>query len=176
MGSSTTKAEVNLPSRLSLFLAFLAKSIYGIGTTTLLIDYLNSNKLLRNFCGCEYRGQIPSESTFSRAFAHFSEVQLLERIHQQVIKENLSEELVFHVSRDSTSIEVREKPAPKKEASVDEQKPKRKRGRPRKADPKLSQLFQMNPHSKRIRPPTQQNNTSPMASAKYRKKIRKITF
>lgn len=41
---------------------------------------------------------------------------------------------------------------------------------------KLSQLFQMNPHYKRLRPPTQQNNTSPMASAKYRKKIRKITF
>jgi len=41
---------------------------------------------------------------------------------------------------------------------------------------KLSQLFQMNPHCQRIRPPTQQNNTSPMTSAKYRKRIRKITF
>ena len=124
-------------SRLSLFLAFLAKSIYGIATTTLLIDYLNSNKLLRNLCGYEYRSQIPSESTFSRAFAQFSEVQLLERIHQQVIKENLSEELVFHISRDSTSIEVREKPAPKKETPASEQTPKRKRGRPRKTDPKV---------------------------------------
>ena len=124
-------------SRLSLFLAFLAKSIYGIGTTTLLIDSLSSNKLLRNLCGYEYCSQIPSESTFSRAFAHFSEVQLLERIHQQVIKENLSEELVFHISRDSTSIEVREKPVLKKETPSNEQKPKRKRGRPRKTDPKV---------------------------------------
>lgn len=41
---------------------------------------------------------------------------------------------------------------------------------------KLFHLFQMNPHSERIRPPTAQNNTSPMASAKYRKKVRKITF
>lgn len=124
-------------SRISLFLAFLAKSIYGIATTTLLIDYLHSNKLLRNLCGYEYRGEIPSESTFSRAFAQFSEAQLLQRIHEEVIKENLSEELVFHISRDSTSIEVREKPVPKQEAASEEQKPKRKRGRPSKTDPKV---------------------------------------
>lgn len=124
-------------SRSSLFLAFLAKSIYGIATTTSLIDYLNSHKLLRNSCGYEYRSQIPSESTFSRAFAQFSQAQVLERIHQEVIKENLSKELVFHISRDSTSIEVREKPAPKKETPTNEQKPKRKRGRPRKTDPKV---------------------------------------
>ena len=124
-------------SRVSLFLAFLAKSIYGISTTTSLIDYLNSHKLLRNLCGYEYRSAIPSESTFSRAFAEFSQAEILERIHQQVISENLSEELVFHISRDSTSVEVREKPAPKKEAAGNEQKPKRKRGRPRKADPKV---------------------------------------
>ncbi len=124
-------------SRVSLFLAFLAKSIYGISTTTSLIDYLNSHKLLRNLCGYEYRSAIPSESTFSRAFAEFSQAEILERIHQQVIRENLSEELVFHISRDSTSIEVREKPAPKKEAAAKEQKPKRKRGRPRKTDPKV---------------------------------------
>ena len=41
---------------------------------------------------------------------------------------------------------------------------------------KLTELFQMNPLSKRVRPPTKQNNTSPMTSAKFRKKIRKITF
>lgn len=41
---------------------------------------------------------------------------------------------------------------------------------------KLTKLFQMNPHSLRARSPTPQNNTSPMASAKYRKRIRKITF
>lgn len=124
-------------SRNSLFLAFLAKSIYGMATTTSLIDYLNSHKLLRNLCGYEYRSQIPSESTFSRAFAQFSQTQVLERIHQKVIKENLSEELIFHISRDSTSIEVREKPVPKKETAANEQKPKRKRGRPRKTDPKV---------------------------------------
>ncbi len=41
---------------------------------------------------------------------------------------------------------------------------------------KLTELFQMNPHSFRARPPTPHNNTSPMASAKYRKRIRKVTF
>ena len=124
-------------SRISLFLAFLAKSIYGIGTTKLLIDYLHSHKLLRNLCGYESLGEIPSESTFSRAFAQFSQTQMPERIHQKIIKENLSEELVFHISRDSTSIEVREKPAQKKETASNEQKPKRRRGRPRKTEPKV---------------------------------------
>ncbi len=124
-------------SRLSLFFAFLAKPIYGITTTKLLIDYLHANKLLRNLCGYEYRSQIPSESTFSRVFDQFSQAQLLERIHQQVIKENLADELVFHISRDSTSIEVREKPAARDESPEKEQKPKRKRGRPRKSDPKV---------------------------------------
>ena len=41
---------------------------------------------------------------------------------------------------------------------------------------KLTQLFQMNPHAKRDRPPSPQNNTSAKASANYRKRIRKITF
>lgn len=124
-------------SRVSLFLAFLAKSIYGLTTTTLLIDYLHANKLLRNLCGYESGRAIPSESTFSRAFADFSQARILERIHQKIVTENLSQELVFHISRDSTSIEVREKPAPKKETTAKEQKPKRKRGRSRKTEPKV---------------------------------------
>lgn len=41
---------------------------------------------------------------------------------------------------------------------------------------KLTRLFRMNPNYKRFREPTPHNNTSPMASAKYRKRTRKITF
>ena len=41
---------------------------------------------------------------------------------------------------------------------------------------KLSELFQMKPHSKQSRPPSPHNNTSTKASANYRKRIRKITF
>ena len=41
---------------------------------------------------------------------------------------------------------------------------------------KLTELFQMNPNSKRDRPPSQHNNTSVKACANYRKRIRKITF
>ena len=41
---------------------------------------------------------------------------------------------------------------------------------------KLTRLFQMNPNSKRNRPPSPHNNTSVKASANYRKRIRKITF
>lgn len=41
---------------------------------------------------------------------------------------------------------------------------------------KLTALFTMNPNYVRYRPPTPQNNTSAMMSAKYRKRTRKITF
>ena len=41
---------------------------------------------------------------------------------------------------------------------------------------KLTKLFQMNPHSIRVRERTPQNNTPLIASAKFRKQIRKITF
>lgn len=41
---------------------------------------------------------------------------------------------------------------------------------------KLTELFQMNPHSMRNRGPTPQNNTSTKTSARFRKQIRKITF
>jgi hypothetical protein len=71
---------------------------------------------------------VPSESTFSRSFDEFAASQLPERVHQSIIAQYLSDQLVGHISRDSTAILVREKPE-KKEAqqkrnlkSVDAQK------------------------------------------------------
>ena len=53
-----------------------------------------------------------------------------------MISENLSEDIVSHISRDATEIEVREKPPKetKAEAESDEKKPKRKLGRPKKGE------------------------------------------
>jgi hypothetical protein len=109
--------------------AFIAKMVYNLPTTKSLIDRLHSDKTLRQICGWEYRGQIPSEATFSRGFAYFATTGIADNAHEVLVKGYLSEELVWHISRDSTAIEAREKCAPKQD------KLKRRRGRPRKDEP-----------------------------------------
>src|SRR5262245_16697079 len=49
--------------------AFVAKSFYDLSTTTALIERLRTDKNLRRICGFERRADVPSEATFSRAFA-----------------------------------------------------------------------------------------------------------
>ena len=111
---------------------FIAKAVYNLETTDLLIQYLHSCKNLRRLCGWEYSGSIPSKSTFSRAFAEFSEGNLTQEIHEAMIKEHMDGKIAGHISKDSTVIEAREKPVKKKECK--EQSPKRNRGRPRKGE------------------------------------------
>ena len=53
--------------------AFVAKAEYNMPTTRALLDRLACDKKLRRICGWEQKGGIPSESTFSRAFAEFAE-------------------------------------------------------------------------------------------------------
>jgi len=122
--------------RAAIARAFVAKAVYNMPTTRALLDRLASDKKLRRICGWEQKGGIPSEATFSRAFAEFSESQLPACVHQAMISENLSEDIVIHISRDSTEIEAREKPEKetKAEAESDVDKPKRKLGRPRKGE------------------------------------------
>ena len=88
--------------------AFIAKSVYNMPTTRALLDRLASDRKLRRICGWENKGDIPSESTFSRAFAEFAKSQLPSCAHQSVISENLGEEILSQISRDSTEIEARE--------------------------------------------------------------------
>jgi hypothetical protein len=102
------------------------------------LDYLHASPSLRRLCGWETTFQIPSESTFSRAFAAFARFRINERIHETMVKENLGDVLVGHISRDSTAIPAREKPVAKpKTPSESEPKPPKKRGRPSKDDPPL---------------------------------------
>ena len=121
--------------------AFVAKAVYNMPTTRALLDRLACDKKLRRICGWEQKGEIPSESTFSRAFAEFSESQLPACVHQAMISENLSEDIVSHISRDATEIEVREKPQKetKAETESDGKKPKRKVGRPRKGEESIKE-------------------------------------
>ena len=81
--------------------------------------------------GWESIRALPSEATFSRAFAEFAEGALPSRLHEALITDTMQEQLVGHVSRDATAIEGREKATPKPQQPA---KPKRKRGRPRKGE------------------------------------------
>jgi len=121
--------------------AFVAKAVYNMTTTRALLDRLASDKKLRRICGWEQKGDMPSESTFSRAFAEFSESQLPACVHKAMIGENLSEDIISHISRDSTEIEVREKPQKetRAEAASDGEKSKRKPGRPKKGEESVSE-------------------------------------
>jgi transposase len=119
--------------------AFVAKAIYNMTTTRALLDRLECDERLRRICGWEKKDDIPSESTFSRAFAEFSETQLPTHVHEALIGNNLSEDIVGHISRDSTEIEVREKPEKKVKPESEREYPKRKRGRPRKGQEQVKE-------------------------------------
>ena len=119
-----------LEDRRALARAFIAKAVWDLPTTRALIDRLQCDPKLRRLCGWERVGAIPSESTFSRAFAWFAEMALPERMHEALIKGALAESVVGHISRDSTAIAAREKPT----AKVSKPQTPRKRGRPRKGE------------------------------------------
>jgi hypothetical protein len=118
-------------SRLAMAKAFVAKSVYNLETTDMLITHLKGCKNIRRLCGWELSGQIPSPPTFSRVFNEFAMGELPQKIHETMIKKHYGQKLAGHISRDSTAIESREKPVKMPKASP---KPKRKRGRPRKGE------------------------------------------
>ena len=116
--------------RAAIARAFVAKSIYDCRTTRLLIDLLHTNHTLRRLCGWDRTDQLPSESTFSRAFGEFAQNELPQRIHDSIIEWSCKDRIIGHISRDSTSIPAREKAVKKDKKS----KPANKRGRPRKGE------------------------------------------
>ena len=125
--------------RRALARSFVAKAMLVIPTTTALIERLAVDKPLRHILGWERRSQVPSEATFSRAFAEFAESDLPGKMHAALIERSLGGRIVGVIARDATEIEAREKPAAK---DVNDKKddppppdgaqPKPKRGRPRK--------------------------------------------
>lgn len=96
-------------NRAAVARSFLAKAVFGIPTTKLLIERLNSDKVFRTICGFEHRFQIPVESSFSEAFAIFASLQLPQIAHEILIKNTYKEIVVGHVSKDATAIKGREK-------------------------------------------------------------------
>ena len=92
--------------------AFVAKAVLNLPTTAALLDRLDVDARLRRICGWERRRQVPSEATFSRAFATFAAAGLPDTIHAALVRNGFADRLVGHVARDATAIEGREKPPP----------------------------------------------------------------
>jgi hypothetical protein len=121
-----------MKSREKMIRAYFLKSVYDFPTTKVLIENLNGNSTWRQLCGWEYSSQVPSEATFSRAFAEIAKLNLLGKVHGAIICENYQGKLVGHANTDSTAIIGREK-ACRKNTPKKDLKPK-KRGRKSKAE------------------------------------------
>jgi hypothetical protein len=118
--------------RAALARAFLAKAVLDLPMTVMLRERLLVDKTLRRLCGWERASQVPSEATFSRAFAGFAASCLPERAHAALVEARLGGCLIGHVSRDGTAIPARERPPL---AAAPKQPEKRRgRGRPRKGE------------------------------------------
>jgi len=69
--------------RNALARAFMAKAVWGLPTTSALIDRLRYDPTLRGWCRLS---KVPSKSTFSRAFAWLAETRLPERMHEARVR------------------------------------------------------------------------------------------
>ena len=115
--------------RRALARAFVGKAVYNHPTTCATIENLKASPVFRCLCGFMRRVDVPSESTFSRAFAEFAEMGLGEKVHQVLVEHWVKPGLVGHISQDATAIQSRKKPMAKPKPP----KPApRKMGRPRR--------------------------------------------
>ena len=137
--------------------AFVAKAVYDLPETGLLIEMLRTQPLLRAICGWPEPGDVPSASTFSRAFSEFATSKLADQVHAALVQAHLSDQLVGHVSRDSTAIAARERAQRKRPKSSG---PKRRPGRPQKGEvveqpeKRLSRQIDQAPHAALAELPT----------------------
>ena len=67
--------------------AFVAKAVYNLPRTSDLIERLKRHEQLRLICGWKRGETLPHESTFSRAFAEFAEMELAQFVHEALVKE-----------------------------------------------------------------------------------------
>lgn len=120
---------------LAMARSFVVKAIYNLSTTRQLIDLLKADKTLRRICGWSGPSSVLSETQFSRAFASFAQAELPQRLHAELIEATMKDQLVGHISRDSTEIDAREKPEHKAPAPTPEPlKTPRQPGRPKKGE------------------------------------------
>lgn len=96
-------------SRVALAQAFVAKAVLGFEQTTQLRSRLAVDTVLRRLLGFEPNRPLPSEATFSRAFAEFARIGLPARAHEALIRKHLGDSVIGHIARDSTAICARER-------------------------------------------------------------------
>src|SRR5438874_1920940 len=118
--------------RYAIACAYVAKVVYNFPDTRDLLDRLQNDPQLRMICGWKPGEKIPHESTFSRAFAEFAEMELPQFVHEALIRDTQKDRLVGHIARDSTAIEVRE---PFPEAAVKAKQEKQKQTKKQKKQP-----------------------------------------
>lgn len=108
-----------LKSRSKIARAFIAKYFIGAPTTAHLIYLLKVDLNLKYICGWDPYESIPSESTFSRTFKELSDTDLLDKVHEKLVKDTFENHCVLHCGRDSMPIKVRER---------EEREPMKKKG------------------------------------------------
>jgi hypothetical protein len=89
--------------RYAIACAFVAKIIYNCPTSRDLLQRLHSDQQLRQICGWKRVEELPHESTFSRAFAEFAQMELPQFVHAALIRETQKDRLIGHIARDSTA-------------------------------------------------------------------------
>ena len=83
--------------RAAIARAFVAKAVYDMPTTRILLDRLATDVALRRICGWERKRAVPSESVFSRAFAACATTQLPLRVHEALIQKTHHDRVVGHI-------------------------------------------------------------------------------
>ena len=109
MGYAGKRAGRPERSRVALAHAFVAKAVLGFEQTAQLRSRLAVDTVLRRLLGFESNRPLPSEATFSRAFAEFARTGLAAKAHEALIRQHLGATVIGHIARDSTAIHARER-------------------------------------------------------------------
>lgn len=112
--------------------SFVIKAHLNFASTKQFLQVLRSDDALRSLCG--FWGRVPSESAFSRGFAYLAQINFGDAVHVRLVNRHESETLVFHVARDSSAIEAREKSLEKRKPTP-EPKVRMKPGPKKKGEP-----------------------------------------
>jgi hypothetical protein len=129
-------------SRVSFARAYVAKAILNLNSTRALMDRLKVDRVLFRLCGFDPTRKLPCESMFSIVFSELASSGVLDKIHAGVLKENLSEDLVHHISRDATDVVAREKVVRVNKKSKGKRKTKKLKGKNRRVFKQLSMTLE----------------------------------
>ena len=135
--------------KLPFLRSYLGKSFFKIDTTEELISRLKSDANFRMMCGFT---AVASPATFSRRFGEFAQKSILDGILNDMVHRYLGDQLIGHISRDSTAIVAREKAQNQKREVALRKEPKRRRGRPRKGESRPQKKLKRLQRQLRMRP------------------------